>query len=384
MKIDSYAVSMASTSVSVKSHTVTQQAVITNGANSGAAHVIGNGQAAALLALSPEAQEQLQEQLSNNQQPANNEVTRAEQSRQFMGISLSDEQRAKILMIEQLYERLTGRKNPFSVRRMFSNTNTQHMQHIQHTQHTQFTQHIQQQQLNLMPGIGDQNIQQMNLSFQRTETYYEYQEMSFQAAGIIKTADGRQIHLDMNVFMSHEFYTSNSTSIDIALQLGRLADPLVVSFDGLLPSFTQDRYEFDLLIGDDLQNIFMPVNGSGFLAFDKHGDGVINCGSQLFGAHTGCGFTELAAHDSDGNGWIDEGDAIFEHLRIMFVDKDSGEFMLLTLKEAGIGAIFLGHVNSNYEINSAQHETQGIIRKSGFFLYENGNSGHIHHIDLTY
>ncbi|MCL2688512.1 MAG: hypothetical protein FWE57_01520 [Chitinispirillia bacterium] len=374
MKIDSYAVSMASNSVSVKSHTVTEQFVITNGANSGAPQTNGNAFPASWLTLSPEAQEQLREQLANNQQQqqqTNNEVTRAEQSRQFMGFSLSDEQRAKILMIEQLVESLTGKRNPFSLRRMFSSDGTVNMQQMNPAN-------------NLMQRLGTQNVQQVNLSFQRTETYYEYQEMSFQASGIIKTADGRQINIDMNVFMSHEFYTSNSTSIDIALQTGRLADPLVVSFDGILPSFTQDRYEFDLLIGDDLQNIFMPVNGSGFLAFDKHGDGVINCGSQLFGAHTGCGFSELAAHDSDGNGWIDEGDAIFEHLRIMFVDKDTGEFMLLTLKEAGIGAIYLGHVNTHYEINSNQHETQGIIRKSGFFLYENGNTGHIHHIDLTY
>jgi hypothetical protein len=382
MKIDSYAVSMAATSVSVKSHTVTEQFVLTNGPRSGMPQIIGNPQqAAALLDLSEEGQEQLQEQLANNQQQQNNEVTGAEQSRQFMGFNLfSDEQKAKILMLEQLYERLTGRKNPFSVSRMFSfndNVNTQNMQ----------------QPVNLMHGtggLGGQQVntmrspQQVNLSFQRTETYYEYQSMSFEATGIVKTADGREIKFDMNVMMSHEFYTSNSTSIDIALQTGRLADPLVVSFDGLLPSFTQDRYEFDLLIGDDLQNIFMPTNGAGFLAFDKHGNGVINCGSQLFGAHTGCGFTELAAHDDNGNGWIDESDAIFEHLRIMFVDKDTGEFMLLTLKEAGIGAIYLGHVDTNYEINSNQHETQGIIRKSGFFLYENGNTGHIHHIDLTY
>ena len=375
MKIDSYAVSMASTAVSVKSHTVTEQVVLTRSANSGALQMNGNSMPAAWLNLSPEAQEQLREQLANDQQQqqeqqqAANEAARAEQSRPFAGFNFfSDEQKAKLLMLEQMVETLTGRKNPFSISRMWANDNNVNMQNTQ-------------QPINSIPIIGGQQI---NLSFQRTETYYEYQEMSFQASGIIKTADGRQINIDMNVFMSHEFYTSNSTSIDIALQMGRLADPLVVSFDGLLPSFTQDRYEFDLLIGDDLQNIFMPTNGSGFLAFDKHGDGVINCGSQLFGAHTGCGFTELAAHDSDGNGWIDEGDAIFEHLKIMFVDKDTGEFMLMTLKEAGIGAIYLGHADTHYEINSNQHETQGIIRKSGFFLYENGNSGHIHHIDLTY
>ena len=369
MKIDSYAVSMASTAVSVKSHTVTEQLVITNGPISGTPQMIGNNQAAALLALSPEAQEQLQEQLANNEQQLNNETTRAEQSRPFTGFSFfSDEQRAKLLMLEQMVETLTGRKNPFSISRMWANDNNVNMQNIQ-------------QPINSIPIIGGQQI---NLSFQRTETYYEYQEMSFQASGIIKTADGRQINIDMNVFMSHEFYTSNSTSIDIALQTGRLADPLVVSFDGLLPSFTQDRYEFDLIIGGELEKIFMPANGAGFLALDKNGNGVIDDGSELFGAMTGCGFTELAAYDCDGNGWIDESDAVFEHLRIMFVDKDTGEFMLLTLKEAGIGAIYLGHVDTHYEINSNQHETQGIIRKSGFFLYENGNSGHIHHIDLTY
>ena len=364
MKIDSYAVAMSATSTSVKSYSVTEQFVAASSVNSGAQQITGNAQqAAAMLNLSEEGQEQLQEQLSNNQQQLNNETARTEQSRQPFGINFMDEYRVKLLMLEQLYTSLTGKRYDFNALKMLS---------------------LDDLKINNDIRIPNAGPQQINLSFQRTETYYEYQEMSFEATGIVKTADGRQIQFDMNVMMSHEFYTSNSTTIDIALQTGRLCDPLVVSFDGLLPSFTEDRYEFDLIVGGELENIFMPTNGSGFLALDKNGNGVIDDGSELFGAATGNGFAELAAYDDDGNGWIDENDTVFEQLKIMFMDKESGEFMLVSLKEAGIGAIYLGSADTNYEINSDKHETQGIIRKSGFFLYENGNSGSIHHIDLTY
>jgi hypothetical protein len=53
---------------------------------------------------------------------------------------------------------------------------------------------------------------------------------------------------------------------------------------------------------------------------DRNGDGAIDHGRELSGATTGDGFAELAAYDEDGNGWIDENDSIYQHLRIWSKD----------------------------------------------------------------
>jgi hypothetical protein len=204
--------------------------------------------------------------------------------------------------------------------------------------------------------------------------------MSFQAKGIVNTSDGRQIQFDLNVMTSHEFSSSNVVSI----QAARLADPLIINFDGALPEFTKDRYAFDITIDGLADNIYMPTNGSGFLALDKDGNGKIDDGSELFGASTGDGFYELSAYDEDGNGWIDENDSVFSQLKLMSADKNSGEFMLVSLKDSGVGAIYLGSTAANYQIKGNGNELVGIVRNNGIFLNENGSVGTIHHIDLTH
>ena len=41
--------------------------------------------------------------------------------------------------------------------------------------------------------------------------------------------------------------------------------------------------------------------GNAFLSLDKNSDGIINDGSELFGAASGNGFADLAKYDEDGN-----------------------------------------------------------------------------------
>ena len=123
--------------------------------------------------------------------------------------------------------------------------------------------------------------------------------------------------------------------------------------------------------------------GSGYLALDKNGDGVINNGSELFGTTSGNGFADLAAYDSDGNGWIDEADEIFDKLRIWSKDAN-GKDVLVGLGAAGVGAIYLGSADTEFSLNSkSDNSTNAVIRKSGIFLYENGNVGTIQHVDVA-
>ena len=124
--------------------------------------------------------------------------------------------------------------------------------------------------------------------------------------------------------------------------------------------------------------------GSGFLALDKNGDGKINDGSELFGTRSGNGFADLAVYDEDGNGWIDENDEIFDKLRVWSKDKD-GKDVLKTLKEADVGAIYLGSTNSQFSLTDKKdNEVLGAVRSTGIYLKEStGMAGTVQQVDLA-
>ena len=123
-------------------------------------------------------------------------------------------------------------------------------------------------------------------------------------------------------------------------------------------------------------------SGSGYLALDKNGDGTINDGNELFGPQTGNGFNDLAKYDADGNGWIDENDPIWSQLKIWCKNEDGTE-TLYTLAEKGLGAICLQNVATDFALNNDKNQTNGYIRSTGIFLYENGNVGTVQHLDVA-
>ena len=82
------------------------------------------------------------------------------------------------------------------------------------------------------------------------------------------------------------------------------------------------------------------------------------------------------------NGWIDENDSIWQRLKVWTQNED-GEDELYTLKESGVGAICLQRANTDFTLNNDHNETNGAIRKTGIFLYENGNVGTVQHLDLA-
>jgi hypothetical protein len=139
---------------------------------------------------------------------------------------------------------------------------------------------------------------------------------------------------------------------------------------------------FDIDCDGTEDRISMPGRGSGFLALDKNGDGIINGGSELFGAKSGDGFADLRKYDSDGNGWIDENDAVFNKLKV-WCKGIGGEDILMDLKEADVGAIFLGSVATEFTLGGRDGIRDGVIRSTGFFLKESGGIGTVQHVDLA-
>ena len=219
------------------------------------------------------------------------------------------------------------------------------------------------------------------VEYSRRESYSESEQTSFSAAGVINTADGKQIAFSLSLSMSRSYHEESSTTVTIG-DTRQLQDPLVLNFDGEAAQLTDQRFAFDLDSDGDKESINFVAGGSGFLALDRNGDGQINDGSELFGAKSGNGFGELAALDDDHNGWIDENDAAFTQLKVWTKD-GNGNDQLSTLKDANVGAIGLNHVATSFDIKDANNELQGRIRSSGVFLQEDGQVGSVQQIDLT-
>lgn len=213
------------------------------------------------------------------------------------------------------------------------------------------------------------------------ETYFsEREDTSFSTKGTVCTADGREISFNVNVEMSRSFsayYEENYEQIQV-----RMCDPLVINLEGDIAELTDQTFFFDIDADGERDEISRLGKGSGYLALDKNGDGIINDGSELFGARSGDGFGDLAAYDSDRNGWIDENDAIWEKLLIWTKD-ENGKDKCYKLSEKGVGAICLTNTSTDFMLNSENNTPNGRIRKTGIYLYENGAAGTIQHLDVV-
>lgn len=217
------------------------------------------------------------------------------------------------------------------------------------------------------------------LIYQNYRSHYEAERTHFQAQGVVKTADGQEINLSLELSMSREFFSEETMSIRGG---DALKDPLVVNFSGGAAELTRQRYQFDIDADGVADQIHFVTPDSGFLALDRNQDGIINDGSELFGAQSGDGFADLARYDSDGNGWIDGGDPIFEKLRIWSKDAE-GRDQLVALGAKGIGAVYLGHATTPFEIKSEQNARLGVVRETGLYLREEGNAGSLQQVDLV-
>ena len=219
------------------------------------------------------------------------------------------------------------------------------------------------------------------IEYVRSETYREVEETQFAAEGKVLTADGQEISFKLALSMRREYFESSTQALRIGAEPPR-KDPLVLNFDGTAAQLTDQRFGFDLNADGRAESINFVAAGSGFLVFDRNGDGKVNDGRELFGPQTNNGFAELAALDDDRNGWIDEADSAFGRLRLWYQDRN-GERRLDTLAAVGVGAISLGHVSTPFELKDAQNQLLGAVRSTGVFLQENGNTGTIQQIDLT-
>lgn len=215
----------------------------------------------------------------------------------------------------------------------------------------------------------------------QAERYYEENETTtFSTTGTVLTADGRSIEFDVTAEMSRSFMQYAEIT---ELKELPLYDPLVINLDGNVADVSDQTFYFDIDSDGIEDKISKLISGSGFLAYDKNEDGIINDGNELFGTKSGNGFADLLAYDDDSNGWIDEDDDIFSKLKIFSID-DKGRQHLVTLKEAGVGAICLQSQRTDFSIKDLEsNQTKAQVRRSGVFLFEDGHAGTVQQVDMA-
>ena len=218
---------------------------------------------------------------------------------------------------------------------------------------------------------------QMVFSFAAHSTRYEYEKVSVTSKGSVQLADGRNVDFSLQLTMERESIVRESVALQSTR--GMLMDPLVLNFDCDLRTLMNRSFQFDLNCDGKNDELCSLQPGTGFLALDLNNDRRITDGSELFGPTTGHGFQELAQYDLDLNDWIDENDPIFSSLRI-WRPEETG---MMSLAEAGVGAICLTHDKSGFQLRNRQNRLLGEVAATGVFLTEAGEVRPMQEIKLA-
>ncbi|AOT08650.1 hypothetical protein [Pseudoalteromonas luteoviolacea] len=204
---------------------------------------------------------------------------------------------------------------------------------------------------------------------------HEQQSNVFKAGGQITLQNGEQI-----AFAFKSVFEQSHTSYERTIEDINMKDPLIISFTNKAVELDSEQMQFDIDADGKADTFSHLKKGYGFLALDLNNNSRIDDGTELFGALSGNGFADLAQYDQDGNGFIDENDEVFDSLRVWIKNKD--EDKLVTLSEANIGAIGLQNAETPLNIRE-QGELKGAIRKSGFYLDEQGKPSLVQQIDYV-
>jgi hypothetical protein len=214
------------------------------------------------------------------------------------------------------------------------------------------------------------------LEYDYHESYQEYEATSLALAGTFTTEDDRAFSFDI----SYQMERSYQRTTDISVRAGDavVKDPLILDL-GQGGNISSIKKEFDL-DRDGWVDLLPRLQGaSRYLAADFNRNGKIDDGGELFGPTSGDGFADLAAHDDDGNGFIDQGDAIWDLLRLWSGD-DAEPALLAQWKIAAIG---LQRIEAPFSYKDADNTLLGQNRSAGVYLTDDGQAGVVKQVDLV-
>lgn len=229
------------------------------------------------------------------------------------------------------------------------------------------------------PGGGFSTGSASRLQVGISTLYCEKEELRFCSQGSITAGDGRVVNFEMELALERTEIHRTTVSLDLGDV--RFIDPLVLSFENGLSVLGDSSFEFDLDSDGQLDTIAGLRQGSGYLVLDKNGDGRVNNGSELFGPLTNSGFGELVIYDDDANNWIDENDPVFDRLQI-WMGADGGDQQLISLREAGVGALSLAAADTLFNLKDGNGRITGQLSGAGLFLTESGEPRPLLEVDL--
>ena len=219
-----------------------------------------------------------------------------------------------------------------------------------------------------------------SVEYTQSHTLEEHEATTFSARGVIRTADDADIRFDLQLEMQRSYREESQTRIRMGT--AQREDPLVINFSGNAAQLRDQRFDFDLNADGELQSLPLLASGSGYLAFDRNGDGRVNDGSELFGALSGDGYADLQVLDNDGNGWIDSVDTANDQL-YLWLPGDGGDGKLRTLEEAGIAAISTANIATPFELRGQHNADLGAVRATGLYLNTENTVGTTQQIDMS-
>jgi hypothetical protein len=219
------------------------------------------------------------------------------------------------------------------------------------------------------------------LEYEQHTLLEETEQTQWAAQGVVRTADGQEIHFSLQLQMQRSYREETH----LLVRLGNAVqpvDPLVINFDGTAAQLQDLRFAFDLDGDGHTEQVPLLAGQRAYLALDGNQNQRIDNGRELFGPATGNGYGELAAHDDDGNGWIDANDTVYGELRLWTPETD-GPGQLRTLQEAGVGALAVSSADTPFSLRTADNRTLGAVRATSVYLREDGGVGTTQQIDLV-
>ena len=217
----------------------------------------------------------------------------------------------------------------------------------------------------------------IEMSLNTTQHIEEHESLDFSSTGFVTTEDDRNISFDLSINQQRDYsYTSTSQFTQKVV----FKDPLVINYPGLSADLSADKYSFDI-DADGNEEMISYFSSGAMLALDKNEDGIINDGSELFGALSGNGFADLAAYDEDNNNFIDEADSIFSQLKLW--QKSAEDDSLVALSAMDVGAIYLGATQTDFDLKSENNQFNGQLKSSSFYLTQAGEVGAIQQVDMV-
>lgn len=227
---------------------------------------------------------------------------------------------------------------------------------------------------------GQPLASQVTASLSRSYRYEMEEQSVMTIEGQLQLTDSRTVDFVLHTRIDSrlQFQSGSGAFAGAAVR----TDPLILNLHGGAAQLTDTAFSFDIDGDGTRENVSFATGGSGFIAFDRNGDGKINDGSELFGSRSGDGFADLAQLDEDGNGFLDENDRAFSQLKFYSRD-ESGRETLQNLRDVGVSAIGLQSAETPVHLRGNAGQELGLVRSTGVFVMADGNVGTVQQVDLA-